>query len=81
MGTSFPFHLNILWNNVADLVVIVYMVLSSMPWIVFIPTIFMAVIFYNIQKFYRVKLHALNDMSKFYIYRELEVVTNTVKGK
>jgi len=81
VGNAFPFHANILFNNIADFVVIMIMILIRMPPIVLLPSCLLLVIFYNMQSYYRQKIHHLEDMSKFCQIRTLEAVNAVNKGK
>lgn len=81
VGNNFPFHSNILFNNIAEFVVIVVMILLKMPILVLLPAGILLLVFYNIQRYYRLKVHHLEDMSKFCEIRSLESVNAITKGK
>jgi hypothetical protein len=65
VGNGYPFHSNILFNNIADFIVIITMIILKTSYMVFVPTMLLLFAFYKIQKYYRSNIHNLEDISKF----------------
>lgn len=81
VGNTFPFHANILFNNIAEVILILVMVVMRAPPIVLLPTGLYLIIFFNIQSYYRRKIHHTDDIAKFSETRALETIEAVTKGK